>query len=134
MYQKKEEYYKAKAVMMKAYYIKESIKFEIMKGYKNSKKAREILEKQLSVIKPGATRIILEKELKEVVKCEPNIRGLYVLRVDSVEDVYTQFKKVTFKKNMGLKVRDKDKLIVDNFSIDQMQFYNMTRGMIKPKN
>jgi hypothetical protein len=132
-YQKKEYYYAAKAVMMKAYYVKEAIKFDIMKGYKNSKGAIEQLEKQLSVIKPGETRIRIENELKEVLKCQPKIKGTYVLRVDSLEESYSQFKKATFKKYMGLKLRQKDKMIVDNLNIDQMNFYNLTKGLRETK-
>lgn len=131
-YRKKEEYYAAKAAIMKGYYIKESVKFEIMNGYKNSQKGRELLQKQISVIKPGAIRSSLENELSEVIKCEPVIRSQYVNRIDSVEDVYKLFKKLTFKKHMGLKVREKDKMVVSNFSIDQVKFYHATRSLINP--
>lgn len=133
-YEKMDEYYKAKSVVMKAWYIKEEIKKDVVKSFNVAMSETERIQKVISSLKPGKIRMIYENDLNENLKCVPGIRKIYVNRIDELENVYIHYKKTAFKMFMGLKLRDKDKFITSHMNVDQLNFFNSARPMLKTNN
>lgn len=133
-YKKMDQYYKSKSVVMKAWYIKEGIKKDIVKSFNLAMSETNRIQKIMSSLKPGKMRMIYENELKESLKCVPGIRKIYVNRIDELENVYIHYKKTAFKMFMGLKLRAKDKFITSHMNVDQLKFFNSAKPMLALNN